>query len=198
MTPTFDFRPCAPHVTACALLCLIALIAGCGPPGARGPQPRRGYSAEQAFGNGRPAPPKPPPVRQVPPDAKLRSAARQELAAAAKAPQGQLRAHAIEGARRAYPVLGADAARDIVAGLGDAEPVVRFAAALAAGELKLQDARQPLEGMVDDRDLRVQVAVRFALHRLGDDSRTHDLEQFAVDHVPGHDSVRVAVATVLA
>jgi HEAT repeat protein len=133
----------------------------------------------------------------VPLDPQLRSTARQELAAAAKSSQAQLRAHAIEGARHAYAVVGADAARDIVAGLGDPQPVVRFAAAMAAGELKLEDARPSLEKIDNDPDPRVQVAVRFALHKLGDDSRTHDLEQFAVDAVPGHESVRVAVATVL-
>jgi HEAT repeat protein len=191
---TYSARPHrALFVTCCILL---TFITGCGPPGARGPRPQRGIPADRALVKTK-EPPKPPPAKAVPLDPQLRSAARQELAAAAKSSQAQLRAHAIEGARYAYPVIGADAAKHIVAGLGDSEPLVRFAAAMAAGELKLEDARTSLGRIVEDPDPRVQVAVRFALHKLGDDSRTHDLEQFAVDAVPGHQSVRVAVATVL-
>ncbi len=186
-----------PHSVLFATGCVVlTLVTGCGPPGMRGPRPQRGISADKALLRTQ-EPPKPPPARAVPLDPQLRSAARQELAAAAKSSQPQIRAHAIEGARRGYAALGADAATQIVAGLADPEPVVRFAAAMAAGELKLEAARQALVGVAEDPDPRVQVAVRFALHRLGDASRTHDLEQFAVDHVPGHESVRAAVATVL-
>jgi HEAT repeat protein len=88
-------------------------------------------------------------------------------------PEPRVRAHAIEAM-----VLGmrGQAEPQIVAALGDSASLVRFAAAMAAGELKLESAREPLLDLVNDANPSVQVAAKFALHRLGDASRSHDLE----------------------
>jgi len=83
---------------------------------------------------------------------------------------------------------------EILAGLSDKEPVVRFAAALAAGEMKLTAARTLLLALADDHSENVRIAVRFALHRLGDTHLSHDLENLARDPSP---VVRGNVAFVL-
>jgi len=67
----------------------------------------------------------------------------------------------------------------VLNGLEDRNQIVRFAAAFAAGELKLVDVRPQLLNHLSDPDPRVRVAIRFALHKLGDPSRTSDLEGYA-------------------
>ena len=47
---------------------------------------------------------------------------------------------------------------EILASLGDREPSVRVAAALALGRLRVQDAGVPLIGRVNDEDLNVRLA----------------------------------------
>ena len=140
-------------------------------------------------------PPKPPPVVpsvvQTPVDQELRNLAWQELSVAKGASNPLIRAHALEGMKDS---VGASAADAILSGLSDEAGIVRFAAALAAGELKLAQARSTLAGMVDDPDPSVRVAVRFALHRLGDVRRSHDLEVYANDPAP---QVRGRTALVL-
>jgi HEAT repeat protein len=126
--------------------------------------------------------PKPPPAgparRDVPIDPALRQAARQELLGAAKASSPLLRAHAIEGMRDA---LGPEADAAIVKALSDDAPLVRFAASLAAGELRLKDAHNELLVLSDDADPSVRVGAKFALHRIGDTRQSHDLEATAKD-----------------
>ena len=157
--------------TTIVLFCAAALTvwtAGCGGNGGR-----RG-------GGFAPAPSKPPPgfpaPREVAVDAKLVADARAELQRQFKAGQPFDRAHAIEAMRYA---MGADGVGPIATALDDPAAAVRFAAAMAAGELKLDPLRPRLKARLSDPDPRVQVAVRFALHRLGDFSHTRDLAAFA-------------------
>jgi HEAT repeat protein len=138
-----------------------------------------------------PPPPEVPPARAVTVDVSSRSAARAEVLAAARSSDEVLRANAIEAMREAG---GAGYAGQIVDALKDGQPVVRFAAAMAAGELKLAEAKPSLLRMVNDHDLSVQVAVRFALHRLGYTRHSHDLEKTAVNYDP---AVRGSTALVL-
>jgi HEAT repeat protein len=91
-------------------------------------------------------------------------------------------------------VGGRDGVEEVLWALGDQEGVVRYAAALAAGEMRLTEADRTLLKMADDPDKTVQVAVRFALHRLRDTRRSHDLEKFAKDRDV---SVRADTAMVL-
>jgi HEAT repeat protein len=68
----------------------------------------------------------------------------------------------------------------ITRGLDDPQPVVRFAAAMAAGELRQADVHDRLRQLaLEDKDAGVQIAARFALHRLGDTSLSRDLERTA-------------------
>ncbi len=66
----------------------------------------------------------------------------------------------------------------IRAALLDAHPGVRFAACVAIGRLRDTTARRALVKRVNDDDCSVQVAALFALHRLGDETRTGRLPNY--------------------
>ena len=108
------------------LLCALAMLAtGCGAGGG---------------GRGGIAPPKPQeipppaPPRDVPVDPALQASAKEVLIRSLGAQNPAQRAHAIEGLRETQ---GEAAAPQILPALADGSPMVRFAAALAAGELRL-------------------------------------------------------------
>jgi len=127
-----------------------------------------------------------PPVEKVMPlDPALQEAARKELTSEAASSDPILRVHAIEGERES---IGADATADYLRALNDSAPVVRYAGAMVVGELRLKVARGTMRGMVDDKNIFVRIGARFALHRLGDYTFSHDFETFARDvdpHVRG-------------
>jgi HEAT repeat protein len=124
-------------------------------------------------------------------DPELRAAADRELSDAMKSGDPILRVHALEGIRDGN---SGHHHQEILRALADPQAVVRFAAALAAGELKIAQAHDPLLAVAEDRSENVRVAVRFALHRLGDRRYSHELEHLATDSNP---LVRGNVAFVL-
>lgn len=126
-------------------------------------------------------PPPVPAVKPTPIDAALQSQARQELDSALQSSDEIIRAHALEVVRQVSP---ADAGRIVVAALGDSSPLVQKAAALVAGELQLQQARDRLNTALDGARLSERLAMIFALHRLGDVTYSHQFEQTAVDPDP--------------
>jgi HEAT repeat protein len=126
-------------------------------------------------------PPPVPPAKAVPVSPQLNEAARREVETALHSNDTLLRIFAVETMQE---VNRPDWHDDIALALSDPEAPVRFAAAMAAGELKLAQTRQQLLQMVDDPSPSVRVGVRFALHRLGDTSRSHDLEKYALDPTP--------------
>lgn len=117
-----------------------------------------------------------PAPRDIPIDPQLVADAKAELDKLLKAELAFDRVYAIEGLRH---VEGEKAAEQIVSQMNVDAQAVRFAAVMAAGDLKLEAAKPQLLKLVNDPDRRVQVAVRYALHRLGDTTRSHDLEAFA-------------------
>ena len=132
--------------------------------------------------NREPAPPPPvPPAQQTPLDPALQQAARNELYTAVESPDAPIRAHAIEAMRE---TLGVDAADVIVKHLSDPAAIVRFSAAVAAGELRLPQAREALLALSEDPDPSARIAAKFALHRLGDTRQSHDLETTSRDSSP--------------
>jgi HEAT repeat protein len=150
---------------------------------------------KELFGGRELPPPKEPPAvparKDEPVDPALLAAARQQLVTAAAAEDPVLRENAMEAVRR----LKDASARDIILkGLEDPMRIVRFRAALAAGEQRLADARPQLEAMADVNDPHLRIAVIFALHRLGVTEYSHDLEQTATNPEPG---VRADTALVL-
>src|SRR5213593_2704672 len=110
-----------------ALLLLSASLLGCAGQGGKRVRPDR--------------PPAPPPsypsAQNVPIDPALQGAAKQEIMLALDARDPLIRAHAIEAVKEGIGAPGADA---IIRHLTDDSAVVRFAAALAAGELRLRQA----------------------------------------------------------
>jgi len=163
-----------------ALLLASLVLTGCG-------SQRRGGVA--------PPPAEPPrgfpPPRDVPIDQALVAAAKQELQDLLRADMAFDRVYAIEGLRHSG---GPEATGQIIDALTLNSAAVRFAAAMALGDLKVREGLSKLKGLVNDKDPRVQVAVRYALHRLGDTTRSHDLEAFALHNDP---KVRGTTAMVL-
>jgi HEAT repeat protein len=155
-----------------------------------------GGNKKMFSGRNVPRPKDPPPVparKDEPLDNSLLAAARQELNGAASSEDPVLRENAMEAVRGIRdPVV----TPVILKGLDDTQKIVRFRAALAAGEHHLVEARPKLEALVanDDNDNHLRVAVIFALHSLGDTTHSHDLEQTALDSDPG---VRGNTAIVL-
>ncbi len=125
--------------------------------------------------NPRQAPP-PPPVKKMPISAALEAKAASQMADAVRSDQPIIRAHAME----ALKTVGGEGSEDvIVQGIDDPAAIVRFAAVMAAGERRIASAKPALLNHVEDPNTSVQVAVRYALHRLGDYRYSHDLESFA-------------------
>jgi HEAT repeat protein len=86
------------------------------------------------------------------------------------------------------------AADRVVRALADRNWLVRFAGAICAGDLRLKSAYKPLAALATDPDANVRVAVRYALHQLGDKSLSNDLEPLSQNNDP---HVRGNVAMVL-
>jgi HEAT repeat protein len=130
------------------------------------------------------APPEPPPVppaRQVPIDAALQQRARAEVDAALHCGDPVIRAHALEVVKNVN--LGG-AGPILTAALSDRSPLVRKAAAMAAGEMQVRVPEDQLLAMLQSEDRPDRLAAVFALHRLGNTSYTHRFEATAVDTDP--------------
>ena len=139
-------------------------------------------------------PPALPPAPKYSPqslNSDLRAKARAELLVESNASDPFLRCNAIEAMSEVAPT---EAAPVVLQELSDPQASVRFAAAVAAGQMKLVDAYKPLIAIAYDPDLRVQAGVRFALHRLGDTRLSQELELLAIS---GDPHVRGATAFVL-
>jgi len=135
--------------------------------------------------------PKAPPRVNTAIDDALRVEARRVIDEAMRSGDPVVRANATEALKLG---VGEAGGASIIAMLDDRDPLVRFAAAMACGELRLRDARPKLVALVDtETSTTVHVALRYALHRLGDFSRSHDLERYVQDPEP-----RVRANTVLA
>jgi HEAT repeat protein len=128
-----------------------ALVTGCGP------KPPKLYRA--------PEPPAPPPRREVALDPSLAESARTHLLSAARSAEDLTRAHAIEGIKES---MGSARRNAIIEAFVDPSPLVRFAAAMAAGELRLTGVQPLLLKLVEDENPHVQIGAIFALRRLGD------------------------------
>ena len=174
-----------PFLRRSVLVALAVSLIGCDSPG------------EAAMKD--PPPPKPPPgyhvARPTPIDAALQAAARRELRSALRSTDELVRAHALESIADVAP---ADPAPLVLPSLDDPSPLVRKAAAMTAGRLKIAAAHDGLVRLVttatptaDPSDpnqptyaLQARMADIFALHQLGDTRWSHELERTADDARP--------------
>lgn len=161
-----------------------AIATGCAGP--KPTDPPRGYSSFKA--------PKMPPVPAYVPtpiDPQLQAKALDEITAASRSSDEVMRAQSLEALSRSHDSNPDDR---IAKGLADPAWIVRFAAAICAGDLKVRSAYKPLLAAAYDADPNVRVAVRYALHRLGDSKLTKDLETLSQNPDP---RVRGNVALVI-
>ena len=135
-------------------------------------------------------PPAVPPRVMTPVDFDLRQRAQSELTRSFASSDPVLRANTVEATQRGLGPLASDR---ISLALGDRDPLVRFAAAMAAGSAKLNELQPKLLGMLEDPDPSVQVGVRYALHQTGEHRYSHDLETLATNKDP-HVRANVVVA----
>lgn len=161
------------------LATLAALVVGC----QTRPRERKSFEA--------PRMPRVPPRIEVPIDPALQQRAADQLAVAFASVDPISRAQSLEASSRTKDTNAID---KVLRGLDDSEGLVRFAAALCAGDLKLVGAREALERRAEDEFPSVRVAVRYALHRIGDTSRTRQLEGLSQHNDP---RVRANVALVI-
>ncbi|CAN5411783.1 hypothetical protein BH09PLA1_BH09PLA1_36560 [soil metagenome] len=159
-----------PLISLVASIALLS-VAGCPGPNVQDPMAKEIRAPK--------APPAPPRPIAEPISPELRGKAKLAIDDMLRSSDPILRANAIEAIQN---TIGKEAAGQVVQGLSDPEPVVRFASTMAAGTLQLAEAKPALWDMAQtDTDTSVRVAARFALHRLGDTRLSHDLEKFAVD-----------------
>jgi HEAT repeat protein len=128
-----------------------------------------------------PLPPPAPPVVNMPLDSDLAEAARAQIERSLN-DQSETsvtpRVHAIEAVANLSAMQDAP---QVIAALDAPEAIVRFAAAMTCGRMRLAQAHDKLLSLAEDPDFNVRIAVRFALHRLGDTHLSHDLERYARD-----------------
>jgi HEAT repeat protein len=132
-----------------------------------------------------------PPRADVALDPTLVTTARQEVTKALQSSDPLLRSQAVEALRNSPD---AQATNQIIAALDDQNRGVRFGAAMMAGELGLKQAYPKLKRLADDPDGSVDVAALYALHKLGDTSRSQEIGRAALSKDP---TVRRNVALVL-
>ncbi len=100
-----------------------------------------------------------------------------------------------EGLRSLARVGGEDAGMLVYGMIEDTDPEVRLAAAVAAGELKIERALKPLLALLDqERDDDVLVGVLHALGQLGDPGAVNAIEKRAVGSFFSRPSAAVRIA----
>lgn len=155
------------RMTAICLMLLATMLVGCTdkrPPGGRQPDP--------------PTPPPAAPAYQPKAiDPELRERAKRQIGEAFESNNQTIQMNSVE----ALKYMGPEGAEAVLTALSDPRGPVRYAAALAAGELRLAAAKPALEKLADEQNPHHRLAARFALHRIGDTSRSHDLEKYARD-----------------
>jgi HEAT repeat protein len=113
----------------------------------------------------------------------LLDAAKQEIVNDLQSDDAVLRSNALEAMKDTLPE---EAPKYVLAAMNDPSAAVRFAACMAAGELKLDAARDQLILLHNDasESRSVRVAAIFGLHKLGDYRYSHELEKDAFDDDP--------------
>jgi HEAT repeat protein len=159
-------------------------LSGCGQPRSQGTPSEAKVFKEVTF------PANIPPVA-VPIDEAVQQKALNQITLAFGSSDPIIRAQSLEAMSRTRDPSATERAQRALA---DKEWIVRFAGALAAGDLKLKSLYKPLVAVAFDPNPSVRVAVRYALHQIGDRSLSKDLEALSQN---GDSHVRGNVAMVL-
>jgi HEAT repeat protein len=119
--------------------------------------------------------------RALPPgeEAQLRVAAVQVLRECAFSDEPILRMHAIEAFQDVAPREGLDC---IAANIENGYSGASFAALMALGTIRNADFVEQIRIRAEDADPSVAIAALFALHRLGDQSRTGELSEYLLNN----------------
>ncbi len=131
------------------ILLSLCLLAGCGN--------KSGDLQRKDVGPTR-RPPNVPATRNVRGDLRLFELSRRELIAAAGSDKPIIKAHAIEAIQDVMPTEGQE---EIFKALKDSDKIVRFAAIMAAGTLKLDDVRPELLELADDAQPTIRLAAAY-------------------------------------
>ena len=134
--------------------------------------------------------PPPPPAKEVALDPALQTAARAELSAALGSNDPDVRAHAVEAVAH---TSGAEGRAAYLKALSDPAPQVRSGACKAIGQHRVMEAKAALMPMLNDPHPLVRIAVRYALHRLGETRYTKELETTAKDPLVWQNRAETAV-----
>lgn len=135
--------------------------------------------------------PEVPELLPTPIDESLQQKARAELAAAFESSNPIVKAQALEASVRTNdPELLPRAA----AALRDKNSFIRFAGAMAIGDAKIKSLYREVFALRNDNNMDVQVAVRYAMHRLGDKRYSDELAKLTTHP---QKSVRANAAMVL-
>lgn len=124
-------------------------------------------------------------------DPRLQQLASDEIAKAFASPDRVLRAQSLEAMSRTNDPRAAEM---VIRAMADKEWIVRFAATMCAGDLKLAESYRAVAKAAFDDNANVRVGARYALHRLGDYSLSKELEVLSQNPDP---RVRANVAMVL-
>jgi HEAT repeat protein len=171
-----------PYPRRTVLAALLVAVVGC-------------ESTEEKVEKDPPRPAPPPGYHAAVPtpiDARLQAAARRQLESALRSPDELVRAHALEAIADVAP---SGAAAMVLPGFEDPSPLVRKAAAMTAGRLRLAAAHDAMLRMAttptpvadpSDPDgptysQQAHMAAVFGLHQLGDTRFSHEFERTASD-----------------
>lgn len=178
-------QPIALMTISLASLSLAATLTGCAA-GQSGPRPAPAQRAMRPVKM-----PEVPEFIPTPIDDTLQQRARTTLAAAFDSSNPVVRAQTLEASVRTNdPQLLARAS----AALKDKNSFIRFAGAMAVGDAKIRSLYREVFALRNDNDPNVQVAVRYAMHRLGDKRLSSELSSFTKHPSKG---VRANTAMVL-
>lgn len=168
------------HRNMILVLGVLVLAGGCGPG-----KPRPSQPPEAKIFKSVTVPPNIA-MTNVPIDANAQQQAQNQILLAFNSSDPVIKAQALEAMSRTRDPSAADRA---LRALADRNWLVRFAGAMCAGDLRLKSTYKALAALAEDSDANVRVAVRYALHQLGDKSLSKDLEplsQNADPHVRGN------------
>ncbi len=155
-------------------LAIAAILSGCAPAKPQG-KPSESKVFKQVTLPANVAP------TAVPIDETVQQQAANQILLAFNSSDPVIKAQSLEAMSRTHDVNAVDR---VQRALTDKNWIVRFSGAMCAGDLKLKGTYKALVAVAYDDDANVRLAVRYALHQLGDKSLSKDLEALSTHMDP--------------